>query len=387
MPSSASRRAGETIFGFLRRAEGAYWARVRDLLEQWFAEFPPEAAVELKRRFEGGTPEQVVSAFWELYIHEGFRRSGFDLTPHPDVPGTAKRPDFLAQGRGLSFYLECVVSGDPEDMRLSERRRRQVYDAVNRLQNDQFFLNLSIRSEGESSPSGAKLRERVDAWLARLDRAELRHRLDEQGLAAMPQRSFEVGDWVFEVMPIPKSDELAGEPSNSAIGIFPGRSGGGEVRERLVDALDEKASRYGQLDWPYLVAVLSTGSFADDEDVFDALFGQIAVILEDRGGADWQSEWTRNDNGFFSATRHRRVSGVITATQLTPWSVQSQSPRLWLNPWAQSPVGLELDWLGSSPIDARGDGEGEVGFKPASVAPDAFFNLPPDWPGPEGPFE
>jgi len=161
--------SNETIYGFLCRAQGAYWARVRLLLENWFAELPPANRTELKARFERGTPEQVVSAFWELYVYEGFRRSNFNLTPHPDVPGTTRHPDFLVEGDDLSFYLECVVAGDPEVLISSDRRRRDVYKSVNKLENDQFWLNLRIEREGESSPSGARLRQRVDTWLATLD--------------------------------------------------------------------------------------------------------------------------------------------------------------------------------------------------------------------------
>jgi hypothetical protein len=235
-PVPGTRRADETIYGFLCRAEGAYWGRVRDLLEEWFAALPEAEVDELKRRFERGTAEQVVSAFWELYIHEGFRRSGFTLSAHPDLPGTTRHPDFLVEGHSLSFYLECVVAGDPEEMRTSERRRRQVYDSVNRLENDQFFLNLRIEHEGAGSPSGTTLRRRVDAWLTELNRAELRRRYEEEGPQAMPERSFAIGDWRFSVRPLPKSDEIAGQPSRSAIGIFPGRFGYSEVRRAMASS-------------------------------------------------------------------------------------------------------------------------------------------------------
>jgi hypothetical protein len=85
-----------------------------------------------------------VAAFWEIYIHEGFRRAGFRLTFHPDVAGTTKRPDFLVEGHGLSCFIECVVSGDADEITASEQRRRQIYDEVNRFENQDFFLNLQI---------------------------------------------------------------------------------------------------------------------------------------------------------------------------------------------------------------------------------------------------
>jgi hypothetical protein len=136
-----------------------------------------------------------------------------------------------------------------------------------------------------------------------------------------------------------------------------------------------------------VIAVLSTGSFANNEDFLEALFGQSAVVFADQGGADWQSQWTRLDNGLFSPTRNRRVSGVITATQLAPWSVQTHSPRLWTNPWAERPLALTLDWLAATIINEQVNGDGELEFETAATAPETFFDLTPDWPGPEKPFE
>lgn len=73
---------------------------------------------------------------------------------------------------------------------------------------------------------------------------------------------------------------------------------------------------------------------------------------------------------------------MITATQLTPWSVQTQSPRLWTNPWAELPLALQLDWLATTVINERPNGDGELEFETAATAPEAFFGLTPDRPGP-----
>lgn len=382
-PIPSSHRAEHTIYDFLCRADGAYWGRVRALLEAWFAELAPAVQSELEPRFRRGDPEQVVSAFWELYVHEGFRRSGFSLTPHPDLPDTDKHPDFLVEGRDLIFYLECVVAGDPAHLVTSERRRRQVYDTLRKLQNDQFWLKVRIEREGGSSPSGATLRRRVDAWLGTLDRTELRRRYVEAGSWAMTEERFRISDWIFTIRPLPKPDEVAGQPSRSPIGIFPSRTGYSEVRERIADALREKASSYGQLDRPYVIAVLSTGIFsADDEDVLGALFGQWTVALQETADAEVVSS-TRADNGLWAASRNRQVSGVVSATRLMPWSVQTQSPRLWLNHWADWKLKLDLGWLAPTLLNHEAQPE----LKSAALSPNEFFDLAPDWPGPEKPFE
>jgi len=159
----------------------------------------------------------------------------------------------------------------------------------------------------------------------------------------MPEKRFPIGDWTFSVRPLPKPDDLAGQPSRSPIGVFPGRVGHSDVRYRISDALALKARRYGKLDHPYLIAVLSSGTFAaDDEDIAGALFGGWTLVLHETSDAqNPRSESTRADNGVWSATRNRGLSGVISARRLAPWSVNTESPRLWLNPWAERPLALD----------------------------------------------
>jgi hypothetical protein len=62
-------------------------------------------------------------------------------------------------------------------------------------------------------------------------------------------------------------------------------------------------------------------------------------------------------------------------------AVQTQSPRLWLNPWAGRPLELESDWLAPTPISP----DGQLTFGAAPLAADAIFALPAAWPGPEKP--
>jgi hypothetical protein len=377
-PTRERRGASETIYEFLARAPGLYWKRVRDVLEKWFASV--EAQEELRARFHRGDPERVISAFWELYLHECFFRSGCSLTPHPSLATTTRRPDYLIEGAQGAFYLECVTVSDAARVITSDRRRRQIYDAVERLENQDFLLDLQIELEGETSPSGTVLRRRLDRWLAGLDRRELRKTYERGCYQRLPEERFSVGDWRFRVRAVPRREDLSGTPS-TGIGIYPGRTGFSDTRARVTEALEEKARRYGQLDLPFLIAALVTGIFgADDEDLIGALFGQMAVVLSDEGDAPGT---VRRPNGLWSASRNGRVSGVITAARLQPWSIHEQDVRLWLNPWAARPLGQELDWLEIVSVDDAG----QFLRTAPSRSMTTLFGLPEDWPGPEKPFE
>ena len=118
------------------------------------------------------------------------------------------------------------------------------------------------------------------------------------------------------------------------------------VQPRLAirDAVNGKATRYGDLDLPYVVAVNAMSDFANEEDAVDALFGPLATIVQRTGEGDehefarlpdsvWNSEW----KGPGEPT-NTRVSAVLSTERLTPWSVGQQRARLIINPWAQKPL-------------------------------------------------
>ncbi len=83
-------------------------SQIRDTLNDWYKYYPDTEKSELKKRLQ----TSFSSAFYELFLHELFRRQGFVLEPHPILPNTTKRPDFLVCGHGLEFYLEAKESTD-----------------------------------------------------------------------------------------------------------------------------------------------------------------------------------------------------------------------------------------------------------------------------------
>ena len=94
-------REGETRFEFLDRVAGPFWDRLRSLLEGWFAEYPATESLDLAQRFRSDD-DQHDAAWWELYLHRVLTATGHRLTPHPEVPNTTKRPDFLVEEAGTN---------------------------------------------------------------------------------------------------------------------------------------------------------------------------------------------------------------------------------------------------------------------------------------------
>jgi hypothetical protein len=110
------------------------------------------------------------------------------------------------------------------------------------------------------------------------------------------------------------------------------------VQPRLAirDAVIGKATRYGDLDLPYVVAVNATSDFADEEDAVDALFGPLATIVPEEGD---EHEFARLADGVWKGGgQNTRVSAVLSTERLTPWSVGQARARLIINPWARKPL-------------------------------------------------
>jgi hypothetical protein len=75
--------------------------------------------------------------------------------------------------------------------------------------------------------------------------------------------------------------------------------------------------------------------------------------------------------------QNKRVSAVFTAVELTPWTILSQPPKLWINPWADYPI-AESDWPFSTATATDGGGIVHTPRDPNMLD---LFQLPPDWPG------
>jgi len=106
----APSRYGEDSYSFLDRVDQKFWNRIREELECWFADFPADAAPDLRARFCARDPAQHFAAWWELYLHRFFSRLGMTVEAHPEIAGTTSRPDFRIGYAGGSFLLEAAAT-------------------------------------------------------------------------------------------------------------------------------------------------------------------------------------------------------------------------------------------------------------------------------------
>ncbi len=367
-----ARLHNEPAYDFLNRSADPFIDDIRQLMAGWLSHVSSEHADELRRRLQGKDDEQFESAFWELYLHEAYLRSGCGLTIHPEVAGTSRHPDFLVEGNGARFYLEAVrtcasAASVGEEKRLEDARR-----VLAALGADHYFLDMATYAIGARPLRAKRLRHDLRTWLAGLDAAN-GHSPAGTGPGALPRLSWRQEDgWRLEFT----AQRL--QPQHTAAGypLFRAHlhAGWGHDASRILAALDAKADRYGLLDAPLVVAVLNNTPFGtEDIDVERALFGaligcrpspqppQASQVLE-------PGHWCTG-NGW----RRAHVPQVITAHGLYPWTVTRTQPRLWTTPQAGVPARCQPGWL------ATMDVTGPLPTPAAADSPANLFGLPQDW--------
>jgi hypothetical protein len=276
---SSPMRYGENIFDFYNRIDRPDWARVRNELDSWYR-CHPDPDGQLRAHFQGKRHDQHVGAWWELYVHAFFRKLGYEITVHPELPnGRPDRPDFLIIRDGSAAYVECKA--------VIERSRTAVenaiLDATNMASHPDFVLELDIESEGSQEPSAAKIRAAIQNWLNGLnadDEIAARDGGEPEQTLRLP-----VGDWelLYTAHPVPPDQRGT---YGRLLGLHSQRVVMYDNPGLIKRALKGKGKKYNgvdtPLDHPLIVALNTTTVFIDDDEVDRALFGAASVLFHPR---------------------------------------------------------------------------------------------------------
>ena len=142
-------------------------------------------------------------------------------------------------------------------------------------------------------------------------------------------------------------------------------------------AIHKKASAYGNLGKPFLIAinVNNVRPFIRDSHVADALFGDLRLVTNPKTEEHPYRRDLRTATliALGGTPEHTRVSGIIILKNLGPWSITQITPVLWHNAWAKHPFPPEL-WQLPQQIPK------EVYEKKEGKAVSELLGLPRHWP-------
>lgn len=366
----------ESNFEFLNRIAGDYWEHPRVLMQEWLDRIPNDQEYnDLCQRIRSRDDEQFRSAFLELYLHESLLRAGYTVTIHPDVQGTRRRPDFLAERDQVRIFIEAIAPGSTPAEKAAAQRRAVLFDTVNRLGDPNFVLWLDDLQEGTSPPASARLRQDLRRWLAKLEPDA------PWDPDAAPTHRWEHDAWKVTFRAIPKKPEARGpRPKDRAIGVY-GHTGVDFIDDApaIKRALATKHHEYGDLGAPFIIAV---GTYIHDTDRWhsgNALYGHIAVQIGEAPDGSMVTREVRQPDGYFGVPpgwTNRNVSGVLLVNQLMPYHVQRAETTLWRHP---NPV-HELPDVVGLPGDTLRLADSTLVEVPAPTKADHLFGLPDPWP-------
>lgn len=381
--STAVSGAGESSFEFLNRIALPWFVEVRNVLEEWFQRLPPDVQVDVRSRFRSPHTGTADGAFWEMYVHELFSRLGFRLSSHPEVRGSNQRPDYLVEGHGSVFYVECTVAAGSDEEAAADNRLAAVQDALNRMRIDGFSFGFMMQRVGPGSPPVKRLRRDLEKWCHSQDPESVERGFQATG--ELPTYRWERDGWQGDFTLVPFRPERRRERTEPPIGLFSPPGGWVDEVAPLFKACKAKASRYGHLDRPYVIALLSNRTYVREGHFTEALFGreQVRIRMSPAGRPEAALPSRAADGLWHGPGRQSRVSAVLTARRLRPYTIIQSAPQLWHNPWAKKPLALALP-VSQIRVDlATG---GAVRSEPALQMFEVFA-LPPDWPGPDDPWE
>jgi hypothetical protein len=336
---ASPKRHVESRYDYFCRTSRPRAVRVRELLESWFAIYPTSHQSQLKSRF----PADFDAAYFELLLHQILVQSGYSIAVEPDVSQRSRRPDFFVKRGQTQLYLEATVATDKTD---AERRRdaveRSLYDAINGFASDDYFLRLvSLHIGDKAQPVPRRVRAFLKQLTQKSTWEDATAALATGGLAGLPPTTFEDGDVRMEVALIPKSAAARGQPGLRPIGVYPVQVKRGDSVPAIRSALEEKASGYGILPAPYVIAVNAVSEWGTERrEPEEALFGAEEVFDSGTGAR----RLVRMSDGLFrpgSNTVNQRVAAALVGTAW-PWAPAHLPLILYHNPWADTPLPLEV---------------------------------------------
>ena len=254
-------------------------------------------------------------------------------------------PDFLAiRNRLPQFYLEATLAMPPGGP-AADHRFAELHDTLDRMCSPDYFLEIEVRGSPTGNIRGRVIRDRLERWLRDLDHAQISHLCEGEAFDSVPKLPWAEQGCTLTFTPIPKGPELRGQPGVRPVGVvMPAEMRQLRTHEDIRAAVEGKATKYGELNRPLVVAVNVLDDFCEDNDVWNVLFGEEGVVARLQPNGQIREDRDRAPNGAWrgpDGPRNRLVSAVSIAHQLSPSNLRTRSVTLIHNPWARNPLPLE----------------------------------------------
>lgn len=370
-------RPGESEYQYYDTSARPPYAVYRELLNGWIERLPEAERANMVMRFR---TESYACSLAELAVHEALLGQGHTPEPHPLGAHPTNRLDFVVRDDALRVvaYIEVTSINPTKDWVARNNREAAIYNAVDQVTLPAGWrLGYGVERHGQANPNLNALRTQVEQWAAEHENAD-----SDADLV----RIFEAADWQIGLRLFGGFDPAA-QPGRSIVAAM------GELRRLTPDrsirqALQNKGSKYGELNAPYLIVVADNkdelaGGDHNADTLLDAVFGSMVTRFTRQEDGRMIGREERQRNGYWGVNgdpRHRGVSGVLLLPRSGLWHMREEKwkPMIVRNPWARHPLPDDLFPLPGFSFSEAGEIVATDGTPFADL-----IGLPAEWP-PEG---
>ena len=282
----------------------------------------------------GKTDDHHFSVRLELYLHQFFKERDWKIEIEPDLPGTPNHPDFYLHQGGNQILVEAKTLLDSHAVAQQDTRLYTLADELTKKLNRTVLIHpyFDLPSSLPNRHIAADIEKRASG-------TELFHEFRIAGEHQGQPYELEV-TILFDHKLTP----------NQGVGAMVGQVHEANTGQRMREEIINKASKYGEMNTPFVVALWPQTNLyipGPSEDDLVALRGDEVWILKPLGGGSTSFE----PNGVFSLKRsdstHRysHVSAVATYQfkyDVEPPHTGRSTLRVYHNPWAERPLDLDV---------------------------------------------
>lgn len=270
----------EPTYNYYNRSARNDVSIIRDTLEDWFSKIPDSEKASIKSSFK----KTFDDTFYELFLHNLFRKLGYDVKIHPSIGGSRKRPDFLISKDSVEIFVEAKISRDKTSKELAlEKMRNQFYDSVYKLRSNDFMIGIKeINFISGKQPKTKRIIQELEKKLSELSPEIVQDEIKIHGFDAC-QIKYEDEDIFIIFNPLPVVTEARVKMDRRPLGIFPVKSNCGGGENVIKDAIEVKANRYGKFNKPYIVCINALSEKTTSRiDVDNAIWGSLAISFSEK---------------------------------------------------------------------------------------------------------
>ncbi|TXF77761.1 hypothetical protein [Chryseobacterium sp.] len=362
----------EKTYDYYDRSARKDIGNIRDLLENWFNNLPDDEKHETKERFK----KSFDAVFYELFLFNFFLKLGFEITIHPIIKNTDKRPDFLIKKNDLEIYVEAKISEDKSDAQKSfENLTSRFYEKISKIKSDHFIFGIDeLNIKTTKQPSTKELTSKILEKLALLNHRIELSKMETKNFDNLEKLTYNNNEINISMTFFPVKVSAIGK-SRRSVGMTPIKTFIGGSEQAIRDSITKKAKRYGQLDKPYLICLnaLSIKS-ASFHDIESAIWGSLAVTFS-TDPQNRNEKLIRNVDGIFFNNGSKKIQNVsgILVNRIFPSNVPDSKYWIFENPFSENPldfkkIGLPFCYVNENEVinnDCQNLG--------------AIFELPTDW--------